>query len=91
MISGRRGIESLSKEDYLRFSNLALKVSWFFSAGYFMYRNKAISEEDWHEFKSMAVYWAGSKGYQEWWARQGGAIFTGEFKLFIEREMTSAS
>ena len=91
MISGRRGIESLSKEDYLLFSNLALKASWFFSAGYFMYRNKAISEEDWHEFKSIAIYWAASKGYQEWWVRQGGANFTGEFKQFMEREMTSAS
>ncbi len=91
MISGRRGIESLSKEDYLRFSNLALKATWFISAAHFMYRNKAISDEDWHEFESIAKYWADSTGYQEWWDRQGGANFTGQFKLFMERKMASSN
>ena len=89
MISGRRNIESLSKEDYLRFTNLAQKASWFISAGYFMYRNKAISDEDWHEIETIADYWASSKGYQEWWGRQGGASFAGAFKHFMESKITS--
>ncbi|MEP1469387.1 MAG: hypothetical protein ABJK25_00285 [Halieaceae bacterium] len=91
MISGRRSIESLSKDEYLQFSNLAIKASWFLSAAYFMYRNKAISDDDWHELKSIADYWVSSGGYRKWWVRQGGANFTGEFKQFMEREMTSAA
>ena len=91
VISGRRNVESLSKEDYLRFANLAQKASWFLSAGYFIHRNKAISEADWHEIETIADYWANSKGYQEWWVRQGGASFAGEFKQFMERKITSAS
>ena len=89
VIAARRGIEPLSKEDYLRFTNLAQKASWFISAGYFIYRNKAISEEDWHEIEMIAGYWASSKGYQEWWVRQGGASFAGEFKQYMENKIAS--
>lgn len=91
MISGRRSIEPLTKDEYLQFSNLAMKASWFLSAAFFMYRNKTISDDDWHEFKSIADYWVGSDGYRKWWGRQGGANFAGEFKQFMEREMTSTA
>jgi hypothetical protein len=90
MVNGRRGLEPLTKEDYIQFSNLALKASWFLSAAYFMYRNGAISDEDWHEFQSIASYWTVSKGYQQWWDKQGGANFTGHFKHYMESEMNAA-
>jgi len=91
MIKGRRNAESLSKEDYLRFTNLAQKASWFISAGYFIYRNGAIAEDDWHEIDIIANYWASSSGYQQWWVRQGGASFAGEFKQLMDGKMASAS
>jgi len=91
MMTGRRSVESLSKEDYLQYTNLAQKASWFISAGYFIYRNQAISQADWHEIEMIADYWASSKGYQEWWGRQGGASFAGEFKQFMENKIASVS
>ena len=90
VITGRRNLESLSKEDYLRFANLSQKACWFLSAGHFMYRNRAISDDDWHEIEVVTEYWTSSRGFQEWWRRQGGSSFAGEFKQFMERKMTSA-
>lgn len=36
-IQGRKDLDSLPQDDYLRFSNRCLKGFWFFSAGYFQY------------------------------------------------------
>ena len=33
MIDGRKSIETLSKSEYLQFSNLALKACWYLSSG----------------------------------------------------------
>ena len=33
MIDGRKSIETLSKSEYLQFSNLALKECWYLSSG----------------------------------------------------------
>lgn len=87
MISGRRDIEKLSKQDYLQFSNLALKASWFLSAAFFMHQSKAISDDDWHEFRAISDYWAKSPGYQLWWHKIGAANFSGDFRRFMEHEI----
>ena len=90
MMTGRKGLELLSKEDYVQFVNLCQKVGWHLSAAYFMYKNKAISDEDFHEFHSTAIYWTQSKGFKQWWEKGGKLIFTGEFEKFVEREMLSS-
>ena len=87
MIQGRKGIEPLTKDQYVQFSNLALKACWFLSAAFFMYRRGAISEEDWHEFYSIASYWAIAPGFQQWWDRQGSANFRGAFHDFMSSEI----
>ena len=90
MISGRRDSEKLSKEDYLQFSNLAMKTSWFFSAGFFMRQSGALSNDDWHEFETILRYWALSPGYQQWWRKSGSANFSGDFRDFVEAQMSGA-
>lgn len=90
MMAGRKSLESLSKDEYVQFSNLCQKAGWHFSAAYFMHKNKAISDEDFHEFHSTAAYWTRSKGFNQWWQKGGKAIFAGEFKNYIEKEMLSS-
>lgn len=87
MIRGRKSINSLSKAEYLQFSNLALKACWYFSAGFFMYSQKSISDDDWYEIKTIATYWCKSNGFREWWNSRGKLSFTGEFSKFIEKEI----
>jgi hypothetical protein len=87
MIKGRKDIEELSKEELLRFSNLCLKAGWYISSGYFMYRQKTISEDDWFELRTIAEYWAYSTGFQQWWASRGHKSFTGDFKKFIDQQI----
>lgn len=91
MIEGRKGIEGLSKSKYLQFSNMALKACWYLSAGFFMHQNKSISDDDWHELKTIAMYWSASKGFQEWWADRGHLSFTGKFSRYIEQEIAQAN
>ncbi len=90
MILGRQGIDTLSKDDYFKFSNLAQKFCWYMSGGYFMYKEKTISEDDWFELKSIITYWTKSKGFQQWWTKQGKGGFTGRFATFIEGEIDLA-
>lgn len=89
MIVGRKNLESLSKEEYVQFSHLCQKAGWHFSAAYFMHKNNAISDEDFHEFRVTANYWTRSRGFQQWWEKGGNLAFTGEFKDFVEQEMLS--
>jgi len=90
MIKGRKSIDTLSKSEYLQFSNLALKACWYLSAGFFMYRQKSISDDDWFEIKTIATYWCKSNGFQEWWNQRGKLSFTGEFAKFIRQEIAQA-
>ena len=90
MIRDRKNIESLSKEEYMQFSNMALKASWYISAGFFMYKEDAISDDDWFEIKVIAKYWCYSPGFRQWWKHRGHLSFTGEFTKFIEGQMEEA-
>jgi len=91
MIEGRKGIDGLSKNEYLQFSNLALKACWYLSAGFFMYQQNSISSDDWFEIRTIATYWSKSQGFQEWWAKRGRLSFTGKFVDFIEQEIEQAN
>jgi hypothetical protein len=91
MIVGRKGIAGLSKSEYLQFSNMALKACWYLSAGFFMHQHNSVSDDDWYELKTIALYWSRSKGFQEWWADRGSLSFTGKFARFIENEIELAN
>ena len=80
----------LSNEDKLLFSTLALKATFMLSAQYFQFQRKVLTEDDWHENRVVAIYWAISPGYQQWWDAIGNAAFAGEFKQFMEFEIEQA-
>ncbi len=91
MIAGRRDYDALSKDDQLLFSNLALKACWYLSSGFFMHQHDSITDDDWFELKSIAVYWASSPGFQQWWRKRGNQSFAGPFIQFIEQEIEAAN
>lgn len=86
MMRGRKGIENLSKEEYLQFSNMAQKAFWYFSAIFFQKRREVIADEDWYEVCAVIKYWTSAKGTYQWWKKIGAFSFTGEFESFIEEQ-----
>jgi hypothetical protein len=87
MVKGRSNYEELSSEDKLIFSTLALKATIMISGQFFQYQRKVLTEDDWHENRTIAIYWASSPGYQQWWDVRGSTTFAGEFKKFMEIEI----
>ena len=90
MVKGRKSYEELAEEDRLLFSTLALKATFMISAQFFQFQRKVLTEDDWHENRAIAIYWARSTGYQQWWDALGNAAFAGKFKEFIEMEIEQA-
>ena len=86
MMRGRKGTENLTKEEYLKYANMAQKAFWYFSAIHFQRRRNVIEEEDWYEVNAVIQYWTSAKGTYEWWNRIGSKSFTGEFAAFIEQQ-----
>ena len=80
---------SLSKSDYYRFSNMALKAFWFFSAGYFQYRMGTLTEDDWYETQAVLHYWLDRPGGQAWWKKLGRASFGENFREFVDAEIAA--
>ncbi len=87
---GRKDLESLAPEEYRRFSNLALQAFAFFSAIYFQFRQRTLSEADWFEGRAIIQYWIRSSGCQQWWGRVGKHMFGADFVAFIEAEIQHA-
>ena len=56
MIEARKSVDSLSPADYAQFSNMSLKAFWFFSAGYFQFRQGTLAEGDWFELRAVIHY-----------------------------------
>jgi len=88
-LRGRKDIRSLSPEEYMRFSNMALIAFSFFSAAYFQYVNKTLSGADWYELRAITKYWVIGKGAQDWWL--GHKSFDKPFSDFIEAEIRLAN
>ncbi|MBT8147873.1 MAG: hypothetical protein KJN90_13535 [Gammaproteobacteria bacterium] len=86
MMRGRKGIENLTREEYLQYANMAQKAFWYFSAIHFQRRRNVIEEEDWYEVNAVVQYWTSARGTFEWWKRIGSKSFTGEFAAFIEQQ-----
>lgn len=91
MLRGRKDLQSLSKDEYIQFSNLALIAFSFFSASWFQYRNNTISESDWFELNAITKYWLIGSGTQEWWYKLGHMSFDKPFSDYIESEIRLAN
>jgi len=83
------GLGALSRQEYTRFSNLALRMFWSLSAAHFQYRIGAVGESDWQEALVGLRFWLRSRGTREWWAKFGRASFGPEFQAFVDREIDS--
>jgi len=87
-LRGRKDIKSLEQDNYLRFSNLALIAFSFFSAGYFQYSSKTLSDADWYELRAIVKYWLIGQGCREWWYKLGQLSFDEPFRQFVESEIS---
>lgn len=87
MRKGRKSLDSLSPDEYQRFSNMSLKAFWFFSAGYFQFRRETLVASDWHEVRAVIVYWLRSQGCRDWWTKLGRSMYGDEFVAFVESEI----
>lgn len=80
-------IEALTKEEYLRFSNMSLKAFWFFSAAHFQFKTGTISEDDFYEHRTVMRYWLRGMGCRAWWEKFGRLSVSPSFREFIEGEI----
>jgi hypothetical protein len=80
-------LELLTKEEYLRFSNMSLKAFWFFSAAYFQFKKGTITEDDFYEHKMVMHYWLRGKGCRSWWEKFGRESVSPSFRKFIDDEI----
>ena len=87
MLQGRKSLDLLSADEYLRFSNMSLKAFWFFSAGYFQFRLRTLAESDWFELRAVIRYWLVSQGCKDWWEKLGRSMFGRDFVAFIDSEI----
>ena len=88
-LRGLGDIESLSKSDYYRFTNLALNSFWLFSANHFQYRTGALSENDWFEPRAIMLYWLRRPGCRVWWKKLGRSSFGPEFREYVDSEIAA--
>lgn len=86
-IRGVLDLDSLNKEEYLRFSNMSLKAFWFLSAGYFQYRAGTISEDDFYETRNVLRYWLRGAGCRAWWKKFGRLSVSPAFRAFVDAEI----
>lgn len=88
-LRGIADLDSLSSDEYLRFSNMSLKAFWFFSAGHFQYRTAALSESDFHEIRAVLRYWLRGPGCRAWWEKIGRESMAPDFRDFVDAEIAA--
>ena len=81
---GLAGLEPLSKEDYHRFSNMALQAFTFFSAAYFQVEAGTMNSDEWHESEIIIQYWVQGQGFKDWWAKHGRKRYSPKFVSYID-------
>jgi len=87
LLRGLADLDSLSKEEYYRFSNMSLKAFRLFSTGHFQFRIGTLSEGDFHEIRSVLRYWLRGPGCRAWWSKLGRESAAPTFREFVESEM----
>ena len=88
-LRGIADLDSLSRDEYLRFSNLSLKAFWFFSAGHFQFRTGTLSENDFHEIRAVLRYWLRGPGCRAWWDKIGRESMAPDFRDFVDAEIAA--
>jgi hypothetical protein len=86
-LRGRQGTESLTPQEYIRFSNLSLKSFSIFSAGHFQFRQGTLSDSDWFENRAIVRFWLRGPGCRQWWDQVGQHMFGADFVAYVESEM----
>ena len=86
---GLAGLEPLPKEDYRRFSNMALQAFTFFSAGYFQVEAGTMDSDEWHESEMIIQYWVQGQGFKDWWKKDGRRRYSPGFVSYIDRRYFS--
>ena len=82
-------LDSLSRSERAQFSNLALKLFWFFSAAQFQFRTGVLGEADWHEVKVAMHFWLRRPGTRTWWTRFGRSSFNPHFQRAVDAEIAA--
>jgi len=86
-LRGIADLDTLSKEEYFRFSNMSLKAFWFFSAAHYQYRRRTITEDEYHESRAVLRYWLRGPGCRSWWDKLGRAAVSPSFRAFVDGEI----
>lgn len=84
---GRKSLDSLSEAEYYRFSNMAFKGCWYFSAAYFQHRSGTLSTDDWKEPLAIIDFWTHGAGFRAWWRKVGRGMYAHDFVEFIDRRI----
>lgn len=84
---GFADLDSLSRSEFVQFSNLSLKLFWYLSAAHFQFRTGALEEADWLEVKIAMHFWLRRPGTQNWWKKFGRSSFGPEFQRFVDAEL----
>lgn len=86
-LRGINDLDSLSKEEYFRFSNMSLKAFWFFSAAYYQYRRNTISDDEYYESRAVLRYWLRGAGCRSWWEKLGRASVSPSFAKYVDAQI----
>lgn len=81
---GRHDQESLSREEFLLFSNCALKAFYYFSAGYFQNQLGTLSDSSYKEILAIIDYWLHGAAVRRWWDTVGRYMLEPDFVAFID-------
>lgn len=81
---GRRDNDSLTREEFLLFSNCALKAFYYFSAGYFQNQLGTLSDSSYKETLAIVDYWLRGAAVKAWWNTTGRHMFETDFVAFID-------
>ena len=84
---GARDLESLERNEFVRFSNLNLSAFWFFSAGHYQKRVGKLNDDDFHEMESIMKFWLSRPGVRAWWKRFGHDRYNPAFVDYIDNEI----
>lgn len=82
-LRGRRDAETLTSDEFVRFSDLCLKAFWFFSAVHFQLRTGMLSDDEWHETRAVMDFYLRGPGVRTWWSRVGHRMFGPVFCEFV--------
>ena len=85
MIVFRRGLqgEELEELESSQFIVLMQKATWYFASMYFQYTAHSLSEEEWHQSRSLIEGYCRRPGYKAWWEK-GKHSYGPRFVDFIE-------